>query len=173
MTDQVTDQVADYVVPKPATARGYALHRMAEGLTGGARPLFADFGDHMVLRTESPIEATQRPLRQVAEGDIIGFELRACVGTKVKGRHRYFRLSDWRSRHEWLERQGRRHGFEVITVHCSASMARVEKPQEVFTIDQTDFTGVLKVTDGNKFQQALSQGVGSTARAFGFGMINI
>ena len=42
-----------------------------------------------------------------------------------------------------------------------------------FTVDQTDFTGVLKVTDHALFIQAMSSGIGSTARAFGFGMINL
>jgi len=163
----------DYVVPKPPTAQGYALHRIAEGLTGGARPLYTDFGDHMVLRSDKVIEAEQRPVRQVSQGDIVGFELRACVGTKVKGKHRYFPTADWRSRHEWLDRQSKRHGFEVITVHCTASIAKVEKAQRQFTVDQTDFTGVLKVTDQALFTQAMSSGIGSTARAFGFGMINL
>lgn len=165
--------MTDYVVPKPTTVRGYALHRIAEGLTGGSRPLFTDFGDHMVLRTEKPIDAPQRPARHVVQGDIVGFELRACVGTKVKGRHCYFRTSDWRSRHEWLSRQGQRHGFEVITVHCTAEIATVKKGERQFTVDQTDFTGVLKVTDEDKFRQAIAGGIGSKARAFGFGMINI
>lgn len=163
----------DYVVPKPPTAQGYALHRIAEGLTGGARPLFTDFGDHMVLRSGTPIEAEPRPIREVHAGDIVGFELRACVGIKVKGRHRYFPLSDWRSRHQWLARQGERNGFEVITVHCTASVATVKKTDRQFTVDQTDFTGVLKITDEAKFAHALATGIGSTARAFGFGMINL
>jgi len=163
----------DYVVPKPPTAQGYALHRIAEGLTGGARPLYTDFGDHMVLRSDKVIEAEQRPVRQVSQGAIVGFELRACVGTKVKGKHRYFSTADWRSRHAWLARQGKRHGFDVITVHCTASIVKVEKADRQFTVDQTDFTGVLKVTDQTLFTQAMSSGIGSTARAFGFGMINL
>lgn len=163
----------DYVVPKPPRAHGYALHRMAEGLTGGGRPLFTDFGDHMLLRTDKPIKAEQRPIRVVGQGHIVGFELRACVGTKVKGKHRYFPQGDWRSRHEWLARQGERHGFEVITVHCTASIATVKKDERQFTIDQSDFTGVLKVTDEIKFRLAMHTGIGSKARAFGFGMINI
>lgn len=162
----------DYVIPKPASTRGYALHRMAEGLTGGARPLFTDFGDHMVLRTDKPIEAPPRPLREFMQGDIVGFELRACVGKKVRGQHRYFHTGDWRSRHEWLARQGERHGFAVITVHCTATMAEVVKADRRFTVDQTDFTGVLKVTDEAKFRRSVITGIGSTGRAFGFGMLN-
>ena len=163
----------DYVVPKPATVRGYALHRMAEGLTAGGRPLFTDFGDHMLLRAEHALQADARPVRAVQQGSVVGFELRACVGTKVKGRHRYFALGDWRSRHGWLARQGQRHGFELITLHCSACMATIKKNERAFTVDQTDFTGVLKVIDEMKFSQAMVQGIGSTGRAFGFGMINL
>jgi hypothetical protein len=163
----------DYLIPKPTTVRGYALHRMAEGLTGGSRPLFTDCGDHLVVRTDRKLDAPQRPLREVNRGDIVGFELRACVGKKIKGRHVYFHTSDWRSRHEWLSRQGQRHGFEVITVYCAADIATVTKGERQFTLDQTDFTGVLTVVDEALFRQAMVTGIGSKGRAFGFGMINI
>jgi CRISPR-associated protein Cas6/Cse3/CasE subtype I-E len=165
--------MTDYLVTKPTTTTGYALHRIAQGLTGGASPLFTDHGDHMVLRSDKEITAEPRAIRPTHQGDIVGFELRACVGTKVKGRHRYFHTADWRSRHHWLARQGERHGFEVITVHCTATIAKIKKGDREFTLDQTDFTGVLKVTDESKFGLALAGGVGSKARAFGFGMINL
>ena len=165
--------MTDYVLPKPPAMQGYALHRIAEGLTDGARPLFTDFGDHMVVRTDKPLQAPERPVRETALGDILGFELRACVGTKVKGKHRYFHTSDWRSRHQWLSRQGERHGFELITIHCTATVASITKGERRFTVDQTDFTGVLKVTDDVCFKAALVNGIGSTARAFGFGMIHL
>lgn len=165
--------MTDYVLPKPPATRGYALHRIAEGLTGGGRPLYTDFGDHMVIRTGTPVQATQRAVREVKQGDVVGFELRACVGSKVKGKHRYFPTSDWRSRHQWLARQGERHGFELITVHCTSRMCSITKADCSFTIDQTDFTGVLKVTDEARFKAAVATGIGSKARAFGFGMIHI
>lgn len=163
----------DFVLQKPPTLRGYALHRMAAGIAKGSKVLFADCGDHLLLRSTSPLEATPRPSRKIHTGDIIGFELRACVGKKVKGRHRYFNTADWRSRHEWLNQQGETHGFAIITVHCTAAMARIEAGQRSFTIDQTDFTGVLKVTDQARFANALANGIGNTARAFGFGMLII
>ena len=165
--------MTDYVLPKPPAVQAYALHRIAEGLTDGARPLFTDCGDHMVVRTNTPLQAPERAVRETALGDILGFELRACVGTKVKGKHRYFHTSDWRSRHQWLTRQGERHGFELITVHCTAAVASITKGDRRFTVDQTDFTGVLKVTDHALFRAALENGIGSTARAFGFGMIHL
>lgn len=163
----------DYVVSKPASVRGYALHRIAEGLTGGGRPLFTDFGDHMLLRSNQTLDAPERPLRQVKAGDIVGFELRACVSAKVKGKHRYFHTGDWRRRHLWLERQGLRHGFAVVTVHCTATIATVSNGTKTFTVDQTDFTGVLKVIDESAFALAMVGGIGSTGRAFGLGMLNL
>lgn len=165
--------MTDYVVSKPATARGYVLHRMAEDLTNGGRPLFTDFGDYMVLRTNTPLAIPERQVHEVALGDILGFELRACVGTKVNGKHRYFPTSDWHSRHQWIARQGERHGFEIIAVHCRAAIAVINKDDHRFTVDQTDFTGVLKVTDQALFLLAVANGIGSKARAFGFGMIHI
>lgn len=163
----------DFVMQKPPSVRGYALHRIAAGLADGEKVLYADCGDHMLLRTGKPLEVDQRPVRTIAAGDIIGFELRACVGKKVKGKHRYFRTSDWRSRHEWLEQRGAAHGFSVITVHCTAEILTVVAGDRRFTIDQTDFTGVLKVTDVERFTNAVANGVGNKAKAFGFGMLVI
>jgi len=163
----------DFVMQKPPTMRGYSLHRIAAGLADGEKVLFADCGDHLLLRTRKPLDVEQRSVRAITSGVIIGFELRACVGKKVKGKHRYFPISDWRSRHEWLERQGEVHGFTIITVHCTAEMQTVSAGERKFIIDQTDFTGVLKVTDVECFNNAVANGVGNKAKAFGFGMLVI
>ena len=64
--------MTDYVLPKPPAMQGYALHKIAEGLTDGARPLFTDFGDHMVVRTDKPLQAPERPVRETALGDSLG-----------------------------------------------------------------------------------------------------
>lgn len=163
----------DFVMQKPASMRGYALHRVAAGLVDGEKVLFADCGDHLLLRTEKQLDVEQRSLRTITLGGIIGFELRACVGKKVKGKHRYFSISDWRSRHDWLKRQGEVLGFSIITVHCTAEMQTVSAGERQFTVDQTDFTGVLKVTDVKRFNNAVANGVGNKAKAFGFGMLVI
>ncbi|MGZ8257019.1 MAG: type I-E CRISPR-associated protein Cas6/Cse3/CasE [Gallionella sp.] len=163
----------DFVVPKPATLQGYALHRIAAELADGAKILFADGGDHLLLRTDKPLALPTRPLRTLNIGDIIGFELRACVSKKVKGLHRYFPTSDWQSRHDWLARQGERHGFNLITVNCSAAMQPIQAGQRSFTLDQTDFTGVLKITQLEHFNHALNNGIGNTGQAFGFGLLII
>lgn len=164
----------DYVIPKPPTLKGYKLHQMVQGLTDGESPLFTDMGDHLILRTGKPVTENGVVLRTVSIGDIIGFELRACVAKKIKGKHIYYPTSDWRSRHAWLQKQGQRHGFEPLTLNCHSSLAKIEDGKgRDFTVDQTDFVGVLRVTDGALFECALGAGIGTTAKAFGFGLLMI
>ncbi len=151
----------DYSITKPPSVDGYATHRLVAGLLNGATALHVDDGQRLTIRTDAPVPT----------GHIMGFSLRACVSVKNKGHHRYFPTTDWRSRHAWLDRKGQLHGFEIITVHSSASHFAIEKPSTRFTIDDTQFTGVLRVVDREKFDAALVSGIGSTARAFGFGML--
>lgn len=153
----------DYTITKPPMVEGYSTHRIVAGLLGGAPALYVDGGKDLTIRTDVAVPS----------GHVLGFSLRACVSVKNKGRHRYFPTDDWRSRRAWLERKGLQHGFEVITVHCTAEHFVVEKRAGKFTIDDTQFTGVLKVVDREKFEAALRSGVGNTARAFGFGMLVI
>jgi hypothetical protein len=164
----------DHVIPKPLSLKGYDLHRLVQGLTDGGGSLFADMGDNLIIRTEKPITDKGTAPRTTANGDIVGFELRSCVSRKIKGRHVYFPTTDWRSRHAWLHTQGQRHGFEPLTISCNSMQAKIDDGKgRKFTVDQTDFVGVLRVTDNTKFQAALANGVGSTARTFGFGMLVI
>jgi CRISPR-associated protein Cas6/Cse3/CasE subtype I-E len=164
----------DLVITKPKAVAGYAVHRMVAGLAKDERPLFADMGDHILLRTDGPEATGSTPTRSPATGELVGFELRACVSKKRRGKHIYFPFDDWRSRHQWLARQGELHGFEVMTVHCRARPQRIDDSKgRRFTIDCTDFVGILKVTDARLFGEALASGIGSTGRAFGFGMLII
>ena len=162
----------DHVIPKPPTLKGYDLHRLVQSLTEGDSPLFVDMGDKLIVRTKKPITDEGAPPRPVRSGEIVGFELRACVAKKIKGRHLYLPTSDWRGRHAWLRKKGERHGFEPLAINCQSSPAKIDDGNgRKFTVDQTDFVGVLRVTDKNLFETALANGVGSTARTFGFGML--
>ena len=163
----------EYDIPKPAALRGYPLHRMVMGLTKGKPALFADEGKTLILRTEASIDAEAKAPRSPAVGDLSAFELRACVSKKRKGRHIYFHPKNWQARHDWLDAKGLQHGFAVLTVHSSAERVKIEDKKRRFWIDQTDFTGILKVTDADLFHNALLNGVGSTARTFGFGLLII
>ena len=164
----------DHIIPKPPTIKGYKLHQLVQGLTGGDSPLFVDMGYNLIVRSEKTITDNGQPIRAVSAGGIIAFELRACVEKKIKGQHVYYPAADWRSRHAWLHKQGLRHGFEPMTMNCHSSHAKVDDGKgRAFTVDQTDFVGVLRVTDSNLFEKALANGVGSTAKTFGFGMLVI
>ena len=55
---------------------------------------------------------------------------------------------------------------------CHPAQAVIDdKKKRRFTVDQSDFTGVLKVTDETLFYEAIKHGIGSTSKAFGFGML--
>ena len=165
--------VFDYVVSKPASLRGYPLHRMVTGLVGGSHVLFADLGSTILVRTPAHIEATREDAKKVSEGQMVAFELRACVSKKRKGSHVYPLAGDWRARHAWLNQKALENGFEVLTVHSSSTMAEIADDKRSFKVDQTDFTGILKVTDMPLFDNVMSKGVGSTAKTFGFGLLII
>jgi len=161
----------DHVITKPVTAGTYAVHQMLEGLTDGARPLFVDYGDRLIVRGDRNLTPGGAPVRELHDGDFVGFELRAACGSKTKGRHNYFPLRDWRSRHEWLRRKSEGRGFEVLTVTVTATRARIEKAGRTFFMDRSDFTGVLRVTDAEAFAETLRSGIGGPGKAFGYGML--
>lgn len=164
----------DHVILKPASIKGYDLHRLVQGLTSGENSLFADLGDKLVVRTEQALTEEGTPPRLIATGGLAAFELRACVSRKIRGRHIYYPTADWRSRHAWLHKRGERHDFEPLTINCQATMARIDDGiGRAFTVDQTDFVGVLRVMDSRKFRKAVAIGVGSTAKTYGFGMLVI
>jgi CRISPR-associated protein Cas6/Cse3/CasE subtype I-E len=163
----------DHTVPKPPTVGAYANHQLLEGLTGGDRPLFVDMGDHLIVRSASPITDRFRTVPEVAKDEVRAFELRASCGVKTKGRHRYFPVGDWRARHDWLQRRARSYGFEVLTVNVTAQRMRIDRAERSFWIDSSDFTGVLRVIDEGAFRKVLAEGFPGPGRAFGHGMLLI
>ena len=162
----------DHTIPKPPTLKGYQLHQMVLGLTKGGNPQFVDMGESAMIRTEKKITEEGTSPRRCSVGDIVGFELRACVAKKTKGRRSYYPTKDWRVRHAWLRTQGEKFGFEPLTINCHPQQAVIDdKKGRRFTVDQSDFVGVLKVKDEALFNEAIERGVGSTGKAFGFGML--
>ena len=163
----------EYEIKKPANLRGYPLHRMVAELTKNEPSLFSDEGATMLVRTEATIDLEPKALKQISLGQLTAFELRACVSKKRKGKHIYPPSDDWRVRHEWLKNKANSNGFEILTLHSSSKMVRIQDQARSFKVDQTDFTGILKVTDEAQFRIALAKGIGSTAKTFGFGMLVI
>lgn len=164
----------EFTVKKPRSISGYPIHRAVAALAQGAPHTWRDNGETVIIRTTAPLDADGADLPEVQLGELRLFNLRACVGSKVRGRHVYPVKGDHHARQAWLGRQAQRHGFEVVSVHCTSGMARVsDHAGRNFTLDATDFTGVLKVTDLSAFKGALRTGVGATGRAFGFSLLSI
>ena len=164
----------DFTIKKPRSLNGYPVHRAVAALAQGAPHLWRDNGETVTIRTATALDAEGADLPAVIAGELRLFDLRASVGTKVRGRHVYFPQGDSKARRAWLHRQALRHGFQVISVHCTNEMARVsDQSGRDFVLDSTDFTGVLKVIDCAAFENALRTGVGSTGKAFGFSLLSI
>ena len=164
----------EFTVKKPHSISGYPIHRAVAALAQGAPHTWRDNGETLTIRTAAPLDAEGIDLPEAQVGELRLFSLRACVASKVRGRHVYPARGDHQARQAWLSKQGLRHGFDVVAVHCTTDMARVlDQAGRNFTLDATDFTGVLKVTDLAAFQAALRTGVGATGRAFGFSLLSI
>ena len=164
----------EFTVKKPRSLSGYPSHRAVAAMAQGAPHLWRDNGDTLTIRTTAALDAEGAELPTVQLGELRMFNLRACVSSKVRGRHIYPPRGDHTARQAWLGRQGQRHGFEVIAVHCTSEFATVEdQAGRCFKLDATDFTGVLKVIDIAAFESALRTGIGSTGRAFGFSLLSV
>jgi len=163
----------EYSINKPANLKGYALHRMVAGLTKGGAAIFSDEGDTLLLRTDRKLKADSRAVKIPEVGSLSAFGLRACVSKKRKGRHLYYPTNNWRARHDWLSQRGANNGFEILTVHSWSRITTIDDGVKKFTLDQTDFTGILRVVDKKLFKYGLINGIGSTAKTFGFGMLII
>jgi CRISPR-associated protein Cas6/Cse3/CasE subtype I-E len=158
----------DIVIDKPARLRGYALHRIVAQHLDGKPALWADEGTRLRIR---PVDA-QAPAYEV--GKLLAFTTTACVALRSGRRHRYLPTQDWRGRREWLDKEAATHGFEIVGVHITGAMQRVQSHDgRNFTVDATEFTGLLRVTDTAAFARCLTHGIGRVGKAFGLGMLCI
>lgn len=156
----------DYFLDKPLRLRGYALHRLVEQHQQGQPALWADEGRQLRIR----------PRHQLAPdfetGKLLAFTVRACVAFSSGNRHKYLPLADWRGRRAWLEKRAPECGFILVAVHVSPAMQRVETHDgRAFSVDATEFTGLLRVTDLPKFQHCYQHGLGKVGKAFGLNML--
>lgn len=156
----------DILIDKPPRVRGYALHRIVEQFRQGKPALWADEGAQLRIR---PCEA-QPPAHPA--GKLLGFTTTACVALRDGRRHRYLPLADWRGRRDWLHKEGSKHGFEVVGVHVSGGMQEVQTHDgRRFTVDATEFTGLLRVTEPEAFGRCLVNGIGRVGKAFGLNLL--
>ena len=79
----------EYTVKKPRSIAGYPVHRAVAALTQGAPHLWRDNGETLTIRTTAPLDTEGVDLPSVQAGELRLFKLRACVASKVRGRHVY------------------------------------------------------------------------------------
>jgi hypothetical protein len=164
----------DHIIPKPFAIEAYAGHRIVAELCSGYRYQFVDMGNYFVVRTDKEITATGRVIKLPVQDEIIAFTLRTSVASRHKNQNIYPATGDWRVRRAWLEKQGEKFGFLVQAVHVTSRHLKIkDKDSRTFTIDCTDFTGVLKVTEEILIETAIKNGIGRVGKAFGMGMLVI
>jgi hypothetical protein len=163
----------DYQITKPASIRGYEVHRMVAELCNGDHYLFVDRGDHLIVRTSAKLNESGIEIRSPLENEILGFDLRASVALRSGGKNIYPASGDWRTRRQWLEKQGIKRGFEILAVHVGDRRIEIESKGRKYWIDCTEFKGILAVRKREEFLSTLEKGVGRVGRAFGMGMLII
>lgn len=156
----------DILIDKPARVRGYALHRLVEQYQQGKPALWADEGKQVRIRPRDSIPPT------FETGKILGFTVKACVAYSSGNQHVYLPLADWRGRRQWLEKRAAKCGFDLVGVHVSGAMEEVQTHDgRNFTIDATEFTGLLKILDLDAFTRCYMSGLGKVGKSFGLNMI--
>jgi hypothetical protein len=156
----------DVLIDKPPRLRGYALHRIVEQYLGGKPGLWADEGTQLRIRPRDAVPPSYEL------GKLLAFTTTACVAFRDGRSHKYLPLADWRGRRDWFHKQAVRHGFEVVGLHVSGGMQQVETHDgRKFSVDATEFTGLLRVVDPSAFGQCLVNGVGRVGKAFGLNML--
>lgn len=90
---------------------------------------------------------------------------------------------------EWLAKQGENHGFQIADLKINPAVRNVISAKEgkiefkkrdekdshkktTLTYGSVVFEGVLKVTDADKFREALVNGIGQ-GKAYGFGLLSV
>lgn len=156
----------DIVIDKPPMVRGYALHRIVDQYRRGKPALWADEGKQVRIRPDDAVPP-EYPVDK-----LLAFTTTACVSFASGHKHRYLPLEDWRGRKVWLEKQAQKHGFEIVGVHVSSGMQEVQTHDgREFTLDATEFTGLLRVTDTAAFGKCLVKGIGKVGKAFGLNLL--
>ena len=178
-------------------SNAYEMHRTIKKLCGEDSPLWRR--EESIVLMQSTVEPVwsnlgegylksqnQRPFpleRLKLEDRDLRFRLRANPtvsqrpdGSTSKGmRGKRWSIFGEEAQQAWLERQGERLGFKLLTVEITESQKlNFPKPNSrtFITLQPCLFDGRLRVTDVARFRETLAKGVGS-AKAFGMGMLSL
>ena len=127
--------------------------------------------------------ATPKPFKPTLKvGQVLRFRLKANPTVtrfdpdSGKGKRRG--LAGIEAQLVWLERQGDRHGYELVgamvtsTERVRALKRKQGNEERVITLQGVTYDGHLRVTDPDPFLSALQGGVGR-AKALGFGLLSV
>lgn len=113
------------------------------------------------------------------------FTPRSSDGSRPRGKRVELRTE--KEQLNWLARKGTQHGFSLVSVRATAGSAapvpavRTQPRGKVvgrrpagarMTFAAVTFDGVLRITDAERFRQALTGGIGS-GKSYGFGLLSI
>jgi hypothetical protein len=168
------NDMLDHTITKSLSIEACAVHRMVAELCSGSTYQFLDRGESVIVRTTKNISANGKPVISPDEGTEHVFFLRASVAGRRKKTNIYPASANWRYRKTWLEQQGDKSGFDVLDVHVKSRHIKIEdRSGRRFSIDCSDFTGVLRVIHKRKLTETLHNGIGRIGQVFGIGMLII
>ncbi len=126
------------------------------------------------LRTsiEDDIEGLSHKTYTVGNDDLFHFKLR-CVPLQREN-HKIVKIYRDFEAEEWLEKRALVNGFELKELNSAISNPLVfsGKNRRKIIINESYLEGVLRVTNIEKFEKALKNGLGRN-KGFGFGMLII
>ena len=135
------------------------------------------FGDFLVLAEMVQCKEVQLSLSQ---GQMLAFRLRANPTARRRlknGGKKRVGLTQEEEQRDWLRRKAEAGGFGVLHVWLRQEpsvLARVEDEQTVHRakLVAVQFEGILQVTDPERLETTVAQGIGS-GKGLGFGLLSL
>ncbi|QIG50381.1 type I-E CRISPR-associated protein Cas6/Cse3/CasE [Nordella sp. HKS 07] len=165
----------------------YVLHQQIEKLMGGRGANHYVWSAEPIGNRMTAITIRSAALPPVLEkygvtlpstfhvGEVRRFSLVAqCAIRRGEKNNRVaIDVDDDERRHEWLRRRAALNGFEVVSAEiATVERIRIGKTGARHVADRTRFEGTLKITDPEKFANAMRMGIGH-GKAFGLGLIDV
>ena len=106
------------------------------------------------------------------EGSVFTFNLTTYPFVKKNGKRYLLKTPEERT--NWLKRKGEQNGFELIAIKegkkIKTQIKHPEKKGNIGFLNGYEYSGILKVTNKEKFVSAYQKGIGPQ-KAYGYGML--